>query len=161
MYLKRKIELLNRHSFYGIPNTEQIEIMEIKARQSGKFIAQYLNRKCHIFAHALHLELGYNIKLLFDLEAEFDNEDKETFYDKALVHAYCIKPDGTCIDISGKINCDTVELEYGDCNSPQYELCLDEEDLINSLNSINITKPSDIELNKVREFIRKNINKYI
>jgi len=144
MRLERMIKFMEQHSFYGVMGG------------NGKFIEQYLYGKCHIFAQALHLELGYNIKLLFDLEAEFVNEqNKETTYSKALVHAYCIKPDGTCIDISGKINCDTIEFEYGDCNSPQYELHFEEEDFLNSLNSINILTPTIDELNKVRNFIRR------
>ena len=64
----------------------------------GINIAEYLHGRCHIFALALHTALGYPMEFLWDLAAT----DDETWEDReALVHAFCKRPDGAMVHVTG------------------------------------------------------------
>jgi len=59
----------------------------------------YLHGRCHFFALALNKALGFPIECLWDNEAWFEDGDPSP----ALVHAYCIRPDGTRVDAQGTL----------------------------------------------------------
>lgn len=54
----------------------------------------YLHGYCEYFAYALHQELGYPMYKVYDSEAETD---------MALVHVFCINPNGEYVDVRGVI----------------------------------------------------------
>lgn len=122
-------------------------------------IEDYLHGSCHLFALALHEELGYEMEFMWDMERWFSDETTG----QALVHAYCILPKGKpfkgkYVDASGAVSKHFIESEY-DYNILQYET-YSKEKLEHDMKTKFLHKPEKHEIKKLREYIRKNIEMY-
>lgn len=110
----------------------------------------YMQGRCHIFALALHLELGYQIEMMWD-------DNRIYFFEpngKGLEHAYCVKDDGDLVDIRGIFTKVWLE-ENWFCNKRRYEkytLELLEKDFSNDF----LEPPTENEIKSLRDFIRHN-----
>ncbi len=66
----------------------------------GDLVHEYRNGGCPTFAYALHLELGYAMEAIFELDPSAEDDDD------CLVHVYGKAPDGRLYDVAGEITMD-------------------------------------------------------
>ncbi len=78
----------------------------------------YLYGRCHLFALALSQTFDYEMEFFWDTEAWFDKKGENI--GPALVHAYCLLPDGTCVDARGTISSKEEMLDDYDWNTPSF-----------------------------------------
>lgn len=110
----------------------------------------YLHGECHIFSWALHLELGYPIRLAID-EYDFDIEGE------ALIHAFCVKGE-YAVDVRGHVQLSEILDEF--VYYEAYFLDVTEQELRKLVNEGFIHHPKDGQLDYVREYIRSNLSNY-
>jgi hypothetical protein len=116
----------------------------------------YASGRCHVFAMALSLVFGYAIQALWDLEPDYDDIDDGP---EALVHAWCERPNGSLVDVSGDITWDQAKTEYGDCNIPDIRKMTIAE--IGELEQTGILPASTAtELKMLERFIKANQARY-
>lgn len=118
-------------------------------------LMNYIHGRCHIFAQALHEELGYELEFLWDNDFWFEDND---FPSTVLVHAYCIKNNHSYVDARGFVSKELIEYEF-ECNELSYEK-FSYEDLQNAYKDNILEKPTEEELNLVKDYIRKNFIDY-
>jgi hypothetical protein len=120
-------------------------------KQTRPFITVfYLHGRCHIFALALHLALGYRIEALWNSEPLSDDGD---FGERALVHAYCRRPDGQMVDASGVISKDQLYSDYGELpNSPEAE-CLTPQAMRAYIRNRILERPQPCEVQNLVQYI--------
>lgn len=111
----------------------------------------YIEGRCHIFALALHLELGYPIEMMWDDDRLYWSQPNG----KGLEHAYCIKENGDLVDIRGIFTKKEIEQEWF-CNQRRYEKYTIEQ-LYKDIDSEFLRPPVENEIHHLRTFIRNNL----
>lgn len=62
---------------------------------------------------------GFPIEVVWDAAPQFDNPpDDDIEPGPALVHAYCVRPNGTLVDAAGTLDPDEAIHGFGDCREP-------------------------------------------
>lgn len=79
---------------------------------SPDFINLHANGRCDAFAVALHRVTGWSIKALWSDDCEMDPESGEPIL--VLLHAWCRREDGVCVDARGVVEESTLIELYGD-----------------------------------------------
>lgn len=120
----------------------------------------YIHGRCHLFALALHEELGYEIILLWDDDYWFDGDDAPSI---VLVHAYCFLPKGKpfkgkYVDARGAVSLRMIEREY-EFNSEFSEVTTLRQ-LDSMIENGRLGSPDKGEIEALRNFIRNNLNSY-
>ena len=113
----------------------------------------YEHGRCELFALALHEELGYEMYLFLDEEAEFDN-----YYGEALIHAYTKSPNDDLFDASGKVTLEDIE-NHGDWNV-DWHRHININIFQEYVNSGFFTPYTKSEIYDCRKYISNNIEKY-
>lgn len=134
---------------------EQVRVEKINIPQTPYNIENYLHGRCHLFAQALHEELGYEVEFFLDDDYWFEDSD---FPSTVLVHAYCISPKNKCIDARGEVSRCVLEEEY-EYNLVRYQR-VSLQELKNEIKSKRLCEPDKGEIETLREFIRGNISEY-
>lgn len=128
----------------------------IKVPNTEYCLADYTHGRCHLFAQALHEELGYEMEFLWDNDYFFEDDDVPSI---VLVHAYCILPKGKAfkgkyVDARGGVSKRMIEREY-EYNSKWYEKFTIEQ-LKTAIKNKLLCKPDKGEIKALRNFIREN-----
>ncbi len=127
-------------------------------------ISEYIHGRCQIFAFALNAALKYPMTFIWDSGYFWD--DDGDYFDEGkplppdpLVHAYCTRPNGTCVDASGTVTPFEAETEHGDCVEADHReiSAADVKDLIKQK---HIEGPEPGELNTLVQFINENLDVY-
>lgn len=109
---------------------------------------------CHVFALALHRELGYELNFFWDTLPDMDdlNEDEPN----CLIHAFAVSPCGNKYDVKGLILIDEFESVYSKLNP---DLIRHEtEDTVQKLMWDGILAlGEDDEIDILQDYIRDNI----
>jgi hypothetical protein len=137
---------------------EELEL--IKLPNTEFYLSDYLHGRCHLFAQALHEELGYEIEFFWDEEAWFNEGE---YIGIALVHAYCILPKGKpfrgkYVDVRGVVTKKMIEDEF-DWNVPKYEK-ISIEQLKTLITNNVLFEGEKNEVKELRRYIRENIQFY-
>ena len=138
----------------------QEKLEGIQVPNTSYTLMDYIHGRCHVFAQALHEELGYEMEFLWDDDYWFDNANTPSI---VLVHAYCILPKGKAfkgkfVDARGSVSKRMIEEEY-EWNSLWYEkTTLDK--LKATIRNKRLDKPEKGEIKAIREYIRKNLHVY-
>lgn len=135
--------------------SEDVAKAEAAASIGAVDITEYLGGRCHIFASALSAVTGWPMEFVWDV-APFDDDDPP----EALIHAWCVRPDGKCFDAAGETSMQKLETsEYGDYgeaesrNTTQTELSVMMRDGV-------LDKSRDGEINSLKSIINANKAKY-
>ncbi|GAB6428254.1 hypothetical protein bcgnr5372_39110 [Bacillus luti] len=139
-------------------NQEKLEYINVPKTYYN--LLDYTHGRCHLFAQALHEELGYELEFLWDDEYWFEGDNAPSI---VLVHAYCILPKGKpfkgkYVDARGGVSKRMIEREY-EYNSKWYEKTTLEQ-LKETIKNKRLCKPDKGEIKAIRKFIRENINSY-
>lgn len=138
----------------------QEKLEDIDVPKTSYNLMDYIHGRCHLFAQALHEELGYEMEFLWDDEYWFEGDNVPSI---VLVHAYCILPKGKpfkgkYVDARGGVSKRMIEREY-ECNSEWYEKVTLEQ-LKAAIKNKTLCKPDKGEIKALRKFIRENISSY-
>src|ERR1019366_2730031 len=68
-------------------------------------VERYLRGRCQVFAHSLLSVHGYRVEFLWD------RQSKRSEGPRCLIHAYCVRPDGSLVDVRGRVSHQEIELE--------------------------------------------------
>lgn len=123
-------------------------------------LMDYTHGRCHIFAQALHEELGYEMEFLWDNDFWFEGDNIPSI---VLTHAYCILPKGKAfkgkyVDARGGVSKRMIEREY-EYNSLYYEK-FSLEQLKATIRNKCLDRPEKGEIKALRQFISNNLEKY-
>lgn len=133
---------------------DKLEDVDVSGTENN--LMDYAHGRCHLFAQALHEELGYAMEFLWDDEYYFEGDNAPSI---VLVHAYCILPKGKpfkgkYVDARGSVSKRMIEREY-EYNSKWYETVTLEQ-LKTTIRSKRLCKPEKGEIKAIRKFIRDN-----
>lgn len=140
---------------------ESQERMEsIKVPNTANLLSEYAYGRCHIFALALHLELGFEMEYMWDLDYYFEDAPAGM---QVLAHAYAVLPEnhphtGSFMDARGIITKDVILQDY-EYNRESFER-ISPEHLEELFKSGYFERPTDEEVEALRAYIRKNISDY-
>lgn len=90
--------------------------IERSAAAHGIDIDRYHQGDCHLFAMALNRAFGFAMRCLWDLDPHDDGIQPLGF--PVLVHAFCVRPDGSLVDARGTAEPDELENGHGDVFEP-------------------------------------------
>lgn len=109
---------------------------------------------CHVFALALHRELGYELKFFWDTLPNMDdlNEDEPN----CLIHAFAVSPFGNKYDVDGLTTIQNIETVYRKLDNDLIRH--ESEDSVQKLMWGGILAlGEDDEIMILQEYIRDNI----
>lgn len=109
---------------------------------------------CHVFALALHRELGYELNFFWDTLPDMDNLNE--YEPNCLIHAFGVSPCGNKYDVTGLIVIEEFESVYSKINNDfiRHET----EDTVHKLmwgGILALGEDDEIEL--LQDYIRDNI----
>lgn len=122
-------------------------------------IYQYEHGKCELAAYALHLVLGYDMYFYIDEEAEIETEEGEYVYDNVLIHAYCKDKNNTMYDITGIIDYNDLE-DHADWVISPIHKKVNSKIYHKYIKDGFLSNYNEKELNKLKDYIKKNISLY-
>lgn len=142
---------------YKIIEQTQERMESIEVPNTGRLLSDYAYGRCQIFAYALHLELGYEMEFMWDMDYYLEGGNTESM---VLAHAYCVLPtqQDTFVDARGVISKDVILYDY-EYNSERFER-ISPEQLLQCFADQFLEEPSLNELEAIRQFIRDNVADY-
>ena len=115
---------------------------------------------CHLFALALHLELGYDMYFFwesFPNMKQLDEENPET-----LIHAFTCSSTGEKFDVDGKTNNEKIGSIYAKMDDSMVRKETKESvDTLIWSGILALWSYDDGEVEELRKYIRKHSNQYI
>lgn len=118
-------------------------------------LMDYYQGLCHVFAVALHLEHGYSMEFAWDAA---DGADISRF--GVLIHAFCVRPNGSYVDASGTITKNEAVYGHGDVGDPYIQpMTLAQVSKLSNGKALARYSPKDIAT--LRAFIRRHPEIYV
>ena len=138
----------------------QDKLEDIDVPKTSYNLMDYIHGRCHLFAQALHEELGYEMEFFWDDGYWFEGN---SFASTVLVHAYCVLPKGKpfkgkYVDARGGVSLRMIEREYEYNVKRTQRVTI--EHLKRDIKDEFLCKPDKGEIKALRKFIRENISSY-
>ncbi|MDT2046671.1 hypothetical protein [Priestia flexa] len=115
----------------------------------------YITTRSHLFAIALHQELGYPIELMWNQEFRFKDESAPRV---VLIHAYCVLPNHQWLDARGYVTHKRIVQEKP--HQHAYYERVSSKQIEELTNLGRLCKEEMLEIDSLRNFIKEHIHVY-
>ncbi|KSU87533.1 hypothetical protein ABEP17_08595 [Priestia flexa] len=115
----------------------------------------YITTRPHLFAIALHQELGYPIEFMWNSDFKFKDESAPRV---VLIHAYCVLPNHQYLDARGYVSHDLIAQEKP--HQHAYYERVSSKQIEKLTNLGRLCKEELLEIDSLRDFIKEHVHVY-